>query len=95
MQPCYVQPVALNGHNLTVVDRMTLLGVILTNELSWSAQAMHVQSKMNSRLGVLKRFGRSLNFRARLQFFKCFYFATFNVLFTCVGSIFSGSIAHF
>ena len=72
VQPCHEQPVALNGHNLTVVDRMTLLGIILTNELSWSAQAMHVQSKMNSRLGVLKHFGRSLNFRSRLQLFNAF-----------------------
>jgi hypothetical protein len=72
VQPCHVQPVTLNDHNLTVVDRLTLLGVILTNELSWSVQALHVQRKMNSRLGVLKRFSSSMNFRTRLQLFNAF-----------------------
>ena len=33
---------------------------------------MHVQSKVNSRRGVLKRFGLSLNFRTRLQLFIAF-----------------------
>ena len=51
---------------------MTILGVIITSNLSWAMQADKVRSKMNGHLGVLRCFGQLLNYRSRLQLFNAF-----------------------
>ena len=64
--PMSLSPVAINDQLLTVVTEMTILGVIITSDLSWTMQADKVRSKMNGRFGVLRRFGQLLNYRSRL-----------------------------
>ena len=71
-QPESIQPIMLNGQALALVEQMTVLGVVLTNDLSWCAHASYIQGKLSSRLGVLRRLSQSLNFRTRLQLFNAF-----------------------
>ena len=50
----------LNGKVIQPVKRIKLLGVILTNDLKWSANTDHIYSKVNQRLYLinkLKQFG--------------------------------------
>ena len=67
-----MRPIKLCGQAIEIVDKMTILDVVLTNNLSWTAHANHVKSKISGRLGVIRRFGPSLNFRSHLQMFNIF-----------------------
>jgi Reverse transcriptase (RNA-dependent DNA polymerase) len=67
-----VQSIMLNGNELSIVERMTILGVIITNDLSWTTQARKVQATISGRLSVLRRLGPVLNFRTRLQLYNAF-----------------------
>ena len=71
-QPESIQPIMLNGQALALVERMTVLGVVLTNDLSRCAHASYIQGKLSGRLGALRRLSPSLNFRTRLQLFNAF-----------------------
>ena len=44
----------LNGQALALVEQMTVLGVVLTNDLSWFAHASYIQGKLSGRLGALR-----------------------------------------
>ncbi len=65
-------PIMLDGSSLETVRQITLLGVIIADDLSWSLQANKVRAKVNGRLGVLRRFGRVLNTKTRLQLYNAF-----------------------
>ena len=71
-QPESIQSIMQNGHALALVERMTVLGVVLTNDLSWFAHASYIQGKLSGRLEALRRLSPSLNFRTRLQLFNAF-----------------------
>ena len=62
----------LNGNELSIAEWMTIPGVIITNDLSWTAQASKVLAAISGRLSVLRRLGPGLNFRARLQLYNAF-----------------------
>ena len=67
-----IQPIMLNGNELSIAERMTILGVIIPNYLSWTAQARKVQAVNSKHLNVLHRLGAVLNFRTRLQLYNAF-----------------------
>ena len=67
-----VQSIMLNGNELSIAERMTILGVIITNNLSWTALASKVQAAISGRFSVLRRLGPVLNFITRLQLYKVF-----------------------
>ena len=52
-QPESIQPIMLNSQALALVERMTVLGVVLTNDLSWCAYASYIQGKLSGRLRAL------------------------------------------
>ena len=66
--------ITLNERTLNVVNQITILGVIIDNHLSWSAQAEKVLGKVNGRLAVLRRVSSSLNKNTRQQVFKAFVY---------------------
>ena len=70
--PVFTQPVVIDKEQLTVVRQMIILGVTITDDLSWTPQADKVRAKMNGRLGVLKRFGQLINYNTRKQLFNAF-----------------------
>ena len=47
VQSCHVQPVALNGHNLTVVDRMTLLNWCHTHQSAFMVCPGHARAEQD------------------------------------------------
>jgi ribonuclease P/MRP protein subunit RPP40 len=62
----------LNGRLLASVDQVTILGVDITSDLSWSQQAKKVCGKLSGRLAVLRRLGGCLNTNTRRQIFNGF-----------------------
>ena len=62
----------LNGNEFSIAEWMTILGVIITNDLSLTAQASTVQATVSGRLGTLHRIGPGLNFRTHLQLYNAF-----------------------
>ena len=70
--PVSVSPVVINDQSVAVVTEMTILGVIITSDLSRTMQADKVRSKINGHLAVLRRFGQLLNYRSRLKLFNAF-----------------------
>ena len=65
-------PIMLNGQALSIVQQLTILGVTITSDLSWTAHADKVCAKVNGRLAVLRRCGRHLNANTRLRLFNAF-----------------------
>jgi hypothetical protein len=45
----------LNGQNVEVVDKMKILGTILTNSLSWNENCSMIIKKVNARMQLLRR----------------------------------------
>jgi hypothetical protein len=63
----------LDGQTLSTVDHLTILGVDISSDLSWSRHAhITVRGKLSGRLAVLRRFGGSLNTNTRRQIFNGF-----------------------
>ena len=62
----------LGSANIIQPNAIKILGVTLTDNLSWDTRAKHVQSVVNSMIGVLRRFSSSLNTDARLKIFNAF-----------------------
>ena len=53
----------LNGHNLDIVDKAKLLGVIISNDLKWDANTESLVKRANSRMELLRKvasFGTSV-----------------------------------
>ena len=70
------QPIALDltigAQHLSVVQQLTVLGVIISDDLSWDSQSRKVRAKISSCIAAICRFGRSLNFNTRLIAFNAF-----------------------
>jgi hypothetical protein len=49
-----------------------ILGVTLTDDLSWDTHAKSIRSSVNSMVGILRRFSSSLNTDTRLKIFNAF-----------------------
>ena len=64
--------IMLNGQALFIVQQLTILGVTITSNLSWTAHADKVCAKVNGHLAVLRRCGRHLNANTRLRLFNAF-----------------------
>lgn len=62
----------LGSHALTKVQKLSLLGVIISDDLSWTCQSRRVRAKMTSRMAAFKRFGRCLNVNTRLIAYNAF-----------------------
>ena len=62
----------LGSANIIQSNAIKILGVSLTDNFSWDTQVKHVQSVVNSTIGVLRRFSSSLNTDARLKIFNAF-----------------------
>ena len=60
------------SHLLTNVLQPTLLGVVISSDLSWSNHSRLIRAKMLSHLGDIRRFGRCLNAKARLLAYNTF-----------------------
>ena len=65
-------PIMLNGQALSIVQQLTILGVTITSNLSWTVHADKVCAKVNGRLAVLRRCGRHLNANTCLRLFNAF-----------------------
>ena len=67
----------LNSLLLSVLDNQLdsvrsfkyLLGVVLSSNLTWTEHVEHVTSKVNQRLGLLRRIKHLLSFNARLLYY--------------------------
>ena len=62
----------LNNAPVAQVHTIKILGVTLSDDLSWNIHAKAVRSSVNSMIGVLRRFSPSLNTDARLKIFNAF-----------------------
>ena len=65
-------PIFLNGHALQFVDKLLLLGVIISSSLSRTAHINNVRCKMTRRLNIARRFGRTLNASTRRIVYNAF-----------------------
>jgi hypothetical protein len=45
----------LNGQNIQVVDKMKILGTVLTNSLSWNENCSRIIKKVNARMQLLRK----------------------------------------
>ena len=54
------------------MQQLTVLGVIISDDLSWDSQSRKVRAKISSRMTAICRFGRSLNFNTRFIAFNAF-----------------------
>jgi hypothetical protein len=63
---------SLDGKPLSTVDHMTILGVDISYDLSWTRQALKTCGKISGRLAVLRRLGGSMNVNTRRQVFNGF-----------------------
>jgi hypothetical protein len=70
--PIKSQTLSLNDKPLSAVDHMTILGVDISHDLSWTRQALKTCGKISGRLAVLRRLGGSMNVNARRQVFNGF-----------------------
>lgn len=70
--PIKPQTLSLNDKPLSAVDHMTILGVDISHDLSWTRQALKTCGKISGRLAVLRRLGGSMNVNARRQVFNGF-----------------------
>ena len=59
----------LQGQELKFVEETRLLGIMIDNRLSWSAQVASVCSKVGRKIGALKRCHKQLTPFARRSFF--------------------------
>ena len=57
---------------LTITQELTILGVTLSDGLSWTKHSSQVRSKMSSRMAVIKRFAWCLNTNNRLLAYNAF-----------------------
>ena len=62
----------LGNANIMQSNAINILGVTLTDNLSWDTQVKHVQSVVNNMIGVLRRFSSSIKTDARLKIFNTF-----------------------
>jgi ribonuclease P/MRP protein subunit RPP40 len=62
----------LGSHRLTAVQQLTILGVTISEDLSWSCHSRRVMAKISSRMAAIRRFGRCLNMKTRLLAFNAF-----------------------
>ena len=62
----------LGSANIIQSNAIKILGVTLTENVSWDTQAEHVQSVVKGIIGVLQRFSSSLDTVARLKVFNAF-----------------------
>ena len=67
------QPIALDvtirAQHLSAEQQLTVLGVIISDNLSWESQSCKVRAKMSSRMAAICCFGRSLTFNTCLIVF--------------------------
>ena len=72
----YKQPFSLllrlGNANIIQSNAIKILGIRLTDNLRWDIQAKHMQSVVNSMIGVLRRFSSSLNMGAQFKIFNAF-----------------------
>ena len=62
----------LSDAPVTQCNCIKILGVTLSDDLKWNTHSKHVRSCVNGMVGVLQRFGPSLNMDARLKIFNTF-----------------------
>jgi ribonuclease P/MRP protein subunit RPP40 len=70
--PLKLQTLSLDDKPLSAVNHMTILGVYISHDLSWTRQALKTCGKISGRLAVLRRLGWSMNVNARRQVFNGF-----------------------
>jgi ribonuclease P/MRP protein subunit RPP40 len=66
--PC----LTLDGKKLEVVEHVTILGVDICSDLTWTRQVQKTCGKISGRLAVLRRLGNSMNTNTRQQVFSGF-----------------------
>ena len=64
--------VYLGSCRLAQMHQLSLLGVLLSNGLSWTSQARKVKSKIASRIAAIQRFDRCLNSKTHLLAYNAF-----------------------
>ena len=64
-------PVTIGTSNLQVTHQARCLGVIITDNLSWSPHVDAILSKVCQKIGVLRRCFRQLSVRARRMYLLC------------------------
>ena len=57
--PCrtkdFMPEIALDGHEIEVVDEIRLLGIILRSDMKWVSNTLNMTNKANKRLWILRR----------------------------------------
>ena len=66
--------VHVNGNTIENVEHFSYLGVTLSSTMTWNEHVTNLSSKVNKRLGLLKRIRHLLPHNARLLFYNCLYY---------------------
>ena len=66
---------------LNTVHEMRIIGVTLSSDLKWSTHALNVRASVSKMVGVLNRFGCSLNIRTRQKFCRLSLFLSWYIAF--------------
>ena len=61
--------ICILSHNIDSVSSFKYLGIFLSSHFTWANHVDHIISKVNQRLGLLRRIRHLLPFKSRLQFY--------------------------
>ena len=64
--------ITIRAQHLSELKHLTVLGVIISDDLSWDSQSRKVRAKISSRMAAICHFGRSLKFNTCLIAFNIF-----------------------
>ena len=70
--------VHVNGNTIENVEHFSYLGVTLSTTMNWNEHVAILSSKINKRLGLLRRIRHLLPHNARLLFYNCFVLPLFD-----------------
>ena len=70
--------VHVNGNTIENVEHFSYLGVTLSTTMTWNEHVTNLSSKVNKRLGLLKRIIHLLPHNARLLFYNCLVLPLFD-----------------
>ena len=78
-------PFLFENSKIDCVQSVKILGITISNDLSWDCHAASVRAKVNGMIGAIQRLGSSLNTDTRPQNFHCLRCSTSQILPFCLG----------
>ena len=80
----YINPkIALNNHELDLVNEASFLGVILDEHLTWKSHIAQTSRKMSKSVGIIKKASFYLHTRALVMLFPCL--SVYAILYSSMG----------